>query len=82
MKRNNDEFYYEIIAFDEFNHKKNYGAILIIIDCLIKDFHIVFFKKNHIVKQFEYIVLNRLIKYHKLLKKITNDKNKLFIANY
>ena len=82
MKRNNDEFHYEIIVIDEFNYKKNYDAILIMIDRLIKYSHIVFLKKKYIAKQFEYIVLNKLIKYHELSKKIINDRNKLFISNY
>ena len=82
MKRNNNEFHYEIIVIDELNYKKNYDAILIMIDRLTKYSHIVFFKKKYIAKQFEYIVLNKLIKYHKLSKKIINDKNRLFISNY
>ena len=62
--------------------KKNYNAILIIIDRLIKYSHIVLFKKEYTVEQLKYIVLNRLIKYHKLFKKIINDRNKVFIFNY
>ena len=62
--------------------KKNYDAILIMIDRLTKYSHIVFFKKKNIAKQFEYIVLNKLIKYYELSKKIINDKNKLFIFHY
>ena len=62
--------------------KKNYDVILIMIDRLINYNHIVFFKKKYIVKQLKYIVLNKLIKYHKLFKELTNDRNKLFIFNY
>lgn len=62
--------------------KESYDAILITINCLIKYNHIVFFKKNYIAEQFEYIILNRLIKYHKLSKNIISNKNKLFIFNY
>ena len=82
MKRNDDEFYYEIIIFDEFNNKKNYDAILIMINRLTKYFYIVPFKKEYIVKQLKYIALNKLIRYHELFKKIISDKNKLFIFNY
>ena len=62
--------------------KKNYGAIFIMINCLIEHSHIVFFKKKYVAKQFEYILFNKLSKYNKLLKKIINDKNKLFIFSY
>ena len=82
MKRNDNEFYHQIVIINEFNHQKNYDAILIMIDRLTKYSHIVFFKKEYIEKQFKYIVLNKLIKYHELSKKIINDKNKLFIFNY
>ena len=61
--------------------KKNYDAILIMIDRLTKYSHIVFFKKKYIAEQFEYIILNKIIKYPELSKKIINDKNKLFIFN-
>ena len=47
MKRNDNKFYYQITAFDEFNNKKNYDAVLIMIDCLIKYFIIVLFKKKY-----------------------------------
>ena len=62
--------------------KKNYDTILIMIDRLTKYSHIVFFRKKYIAEQFEYIVLNKLIKYHELSKKIINDKNKLFTFHY
>ena len=62
--------------------KKNYDAILIMIDRLTKYSYMIFFRKKYTAKQFEYIILNRLIKYHELSKKIINDKNKLFIFNY
>ena len=52
------------------------------INRLIQYNHIVFFKKEYIVEQLKYIVLNKLITYYELLKKIINDKNKLFISNY
>ena len=61
--------------------KKNYNAILIMIDCLTKYSHIVFFKKKY-RKTIQIYRFNKLIKYHKLLKKTINDKNKLLIFNY
>ena len=47
--------------------KKNYDAILIMIDRLIKYSHIAFFKKKYIAEQLEDIVLNKLIKYHEFV---------------
>ena len=63
-------------------NEKTYNVIFVIIDCLIKYCHIIFFKKTYNVKQLKYIVLNRLIWYQRILKEFINDKNKLFIFNY
>ena len=42
---------------------------------------ISYFSKKNIVEQIKYIIFDKLIKYHKLSKKI-NDGNKLFTSNY
>ena len=63
-------------------NEETYDAILVMIDRLTKYCHIVFFKKIYNVEQLKYIVLNRLIQYQKISKKLINDKNKLFTSNY
>lgn len=62
--------------------KKLYDVILIMIDRLTKYSHIISFKETYSAKQLGYIVLNRLIKYHELLKALISDRDKLFIFNY
>jgi hypothetical protein len=52
------------------------------IDKLIKYSHIIACKEKFIAKQLEYIVLNRLIRYHNIFKELTSDKDKLFTSNY
>ncbi len=52
------------------------------INKLIKYSHIIACKEKFIAKQLRYIVLNRLIKYHNILKELTSDKDKLFTSNY
>ena len=59
-----------------------YDAILIMIDRLIKYSHIISFKEKYTAKELENIVLDRLIRYHDISKKITSDRNKLFTFNY
>jgi len=59
-----------------------YNLILIIVDKLIKYLYIIVYKKKFIAKQLKYIVLNRLIQYYNIFKKLTNNKDKLFISNY
>jgi len=59
-----------------------YDSILVMIDKLIKYSHIIACKEKFIVEQLRYIVLNRLIRYHDILKGLTSDKDKLFTSNY
>ena len=63
-------------------NEEAYDAILVIINCLTKYCHIIFFKKPYNVEQLKYIVLNRLIRYQEISKELINDKDKLFIFNY
>ena len=63
-------------------NEKTYDAILVMIDRLIKYCHIIFFKEIYNVEQLKYVVLNRLIRYQKILKELINDKDKLFTFNY
>jgi len=59
-----------------------YNSILVMINKLIKYLHIIACKKKFIAKQLRYIILNRLIRYHDILKGLTSDKDKLFTSNY
>ena len=59
-----------------------YDNILIIVDKFSKYAHFIVFKETYNAEQLKYIILNKLICYHGIFKRITNDKNKLFIFNY
>jgi len=52
------------------------------INKFIKCSYIIACKKKFIAKQLRYIVLNRLIRYHDILKELTSNKDKLFTSNY
>ena len=56
--------------------------ILILVNQLIKYFYIVVFKKKYTAEQLKHIVMNRLIRYYRISKKIISDRNKLFTSNY
>jgi len=62
--------------------RDKYDSILIIVNKLIKYLYIIACKKKFIAKQLKYIILNRLIRYHNILKELINDKDKLFTSNY
>ena len=52
------------------------------INKFIKYFYIIVHQKNYFAKQFEFIILNKLIKYYEISSKLTNNKNKFFTFNY
>ena len=60
----------------------NYDSIFVIINHFIKYSHIVSFKKIFTTKQLNFIVFDRFIKYHEILKNVINDKNKFFTFHY
>ncbi len=49
---------------------------------LIKYLYIIVCKKKFNAKQLKYIILNRLIQYHDILKRLTSNRDKLFTSNY
>ena len=59
-----------------------YDSILVMIDRLIKYSHIIFFKETLTTKKLNFVVFNRFVKYHEILRGVTNDKNKFFTFNY
>ena len=62
--------------------KKLYDSTLMMIDRLIKYNHLISFNEKYSANQLKFIVLNKLIKYHDILKEITSDRDKLFTSNY
>jgi len=62
--------------------KDKYNLILIIVNKLIKYLYIIACKKKFIIEQLKYIVLNRLIQYYNILKRLVSNRDKLFIFNY
>jgi len=62
--------------------KDKYNSILVIINKFIKYLYIIVCKEKFNAKQLKYIILNRLIRYYDIFKKLTSNKNKLFTSNY
>jgi len=61
---------------------ERYDSILVMVDKLTKYSHIIACKEKFIAEQLEYIVLDRLIRYHGIPKGLTSDRDKLFTSNY
>ena len=62
--------------------KKEYNTVLIIVNQFMKYSHIIVFKKKYTAEQLRYIVINRLIRYHRIFKEIISNRDKLFTFNY
>ena len=63
-------------------NEEAYDAILVMIDRLTKYCHIILFKEAYNVEQLKYIVMNKLIRYQKISRKLINDRDKFFTFNY
>ncbi len=59
-----------------------YNLILIIINKFIKYLYIIAYKEKFIAEQLKYIILNRLIQYYNIFKRLISNRDKLFISNY
>ena len=61
----------------KFVTEATYNNIVMIIDRLIKYLHLISFKESYLAAQLEFIVLNRLIQYHDILGRMTNNCDEL-----
>ncbi len=59
-----------------------YNSILVIVNKLIKYLYIIACKEKFTAEQLGYIVLNRLIRYYSISKRLTSNRDKLFMSNY
>ena len=59
-----------------------YNAILVIMDRFTKYAEIIPYKKECTADQLGYLILNRLVRHHGILKIIISNRDKLFTSNY
>ena len=48
--------------------EKTYNSILMIVDQLIKYTHLILFKKMYTTKQLKFVIMNKSIRYHDIVK--------------
>ena len=75
-------FITKLSKFKDLATEDSYDLILVMVDQLTKYSHIILFKKMYTAEQLRYIILNRLIRYHRISKELTSDWDKLFTLNY
>ena len=59
-----------------------YNSILIVVDKLTKYAHLILYMEKFMTKQTAWIILDRVIRHHRILKTIISDKDKIFINNF
>ena len=59
-----------------------YNLIIVIVDRFTKYLITVLFKKTHTVEQLGHLLLDRLVRDHRVLIIIITDRDKLFTSNY
>ena len=62
--------------------KISYNAILVIVDRFTKHVEMIPFRNNYTAAQLRWIILDRLVRHHGILKLIISDRDKLFTLNY
>ena len=59
-----------------------YDSILIIVNKLTKYTHLISYNKKFTAKQTAWVVLDRVIRYHRISEIITLDKDRIFTSNF
>ena len=59
-----------------------YNSIMVIVDRFTKYLITVLFKETHTAEQLGYLLLDRLVRDHRVLIMIITDRDKLFTSNY
>ena len=75
-------FITKLLKFKNLIIKIKYDSIWVIVDYFIKWTHVLSFRKIYIIKKFDLIWQDRMVRNKKYFKKIISDRNKFFISIY
>ena len=59
-----------------------YNSIIVIVDRFTKYIIVVLFKETHTAEQLEHLLLDRLVRDHRVPITVITDRDKLFMSNY
>ena len=76
------DFIMKLLKSEEIITRVKYDSILVIMDKLTKYTHLILYNKRFTVKQTACVVLDKVIRYHRILKNITLDRDKIFKSNF
>ena len=72
----------KLLKSENISTEIKYNNILIVVDKFIKYAHLISYSKKFTVKQIACVVLDRVIRYHRILENITLDRDKIFKSNF
>ena len=75
-------FIIKLSKSQDFVIDQHYDVIFVIIDRFTKYTHSISFCEDYKAKQLKYVILNRLIRYYRIFKELTSDRDKLFTFKY
>ena len=75
-------FIVKLLKSEDVSTEVKYNNILIVVNKLTKYAHLIFYNKNFITKETVCVVLDRVIRYHKILENIMSDRDKIFKSNF
>ena len=76
------DFIMKLLKSENVSTEVKYDNILVVVDKLIKYVYLILCKKDFIVKQTTYVILDRVIRYYGILENIILDRNKIFRSNF
>ena len=76
------DFIVKLLKSEDISTGIRYNSILVVVDKFIKYTYLILCSEEFIVKQTACVILDRVIRYHGILKSITSDRDKIFKSNF
>ena len=76
------DFIVKLLKSDDPTTGVTYNSILVVVDRLTKYSYFISCNKTITAKELAHLVLNRIVRIHRLLQRLVTDRDKLFTSNY
>ena len=76
------DFIIKLLKLEDLVINIKYDSILIVVDKLTKYVYLISYNEKFTAKQTVWVVLDRVIQYHKIPEIIILDRDKIFINNF
>ena len=76
------DFIVKLLKSEDSITNTKYNSILVVVDKLTKYTHLISYNKKFIIKQTIWVILDKVIRYHRISETIILDRDKIFINNF